>query len=69
MFKHPLSSNNVSILFMAGPGAVNYIIDHAEIKFVFVQDKKAKEVSRQLQEMSDDFLLIQNSNYDYSSKF
>ncbi|KAK4793938.1 hypothetical protein SAY86_011932 [Trapa natans] len=27
-----------------GPGAVNYIIDHAEIKFVFVQDKKAKEL-------------------------
>ncbi|KAJ0054710.1 hypothetical protein Pint_00826 [Pistacia integerrima] len=32
---------------MAGhlrPGAVNFIIDHAEIDFVFVQDKKAKEL-------------------------
>ncbi|KOM35344.1 hypothetical protein LR48_Vigan02g149400 [Vigna angularis] len=27
-----------------GPGAVNYIIDHAEIDIVFVQDKKVKEV-------------------------
>ncbi|XP_031274144.1 long chain acyl-CoA synthetase 1 isoform X1 [Pistacia vera] len=27
-----------------GPGAVNFIIDHAEIDFVFVQDKKAKEL-------------------------
>ncbi|XP_061337673.1 long chain acyl-CoA synthetase 1-like isoform X2 [Gastrolobium bilobum] len=27
-----------------GPGAVNYIIDHAEVDFVFVQDKKVKEV-------------------------
>ncbi|KAB5569541.1 hypothetical protein DKX38_003334 [Salix brachista] len=28
----------------AGPRAVNYIIDHAEIDFVFVQDKKVKEL-------------------------
>ncbi|KAE9611870.1 putative long-chain-fatty-acid--CoA ligase [Lupinus albus] len=27
-----------------GPGAVNFIIDHAELDFVFVQDKKVKEV-------------------------
>ncbi|KAL5791980.1 hypothetical protein ACOSP7_000574 [Xanthoceras sorbifolium] len=27
-----------------GPGAVNFIIDHAEIDFVFVQDKKAKQL-------------------------
>ncbi|KAK4482127.1 hypothetical protein RD792_009266 [Penstemon davidsonii] len=27
-----------------GPGAVNYIIDHAEIDVVFVQDKKVKEL-------------------------
>ncbi|KAE8708687.1 Long chain acyl-CoA synthetase 1 [Hibiscus syriacus] len=27
-----------------GPGAVNYIIDHAEIDFVFVQDIKVKEL-------------------------
>ncbi|KAG5251937.1 hypothetical protein OIU77_024546 [Salix suchowensis] len=27
-----------------GPRAVNYIIDHAEIDFVFVQDKKVKEL-------------------------
>ncbi|XP_059625544.1 long chain acyl-CoA synthetase 1-like isoform X2 [Cornus florida] len=27
-----------------GPGAVNFIIDHAEIDFVFVQDKKLKEL-------------------------
>ncbi|KAI4349769.1 hypothetical protein L6164_010326 [Bauhinia variegata] len=27
-----------------GPGAVNFIIDHAEIDFVFVQDKKAKQI-------------------------
>ncbi|KAI7982576.1 Long chain acyl-CoA synthetase 1 [Camellia lanceoleosa] len=28
-----------------GPGAVNFIIGHAEIDFVFVQDKKVKEIS------------------------
>ncbi|KAK8636126.1 hypothetical protein V6N13_004835 [Hibiscus sabdariffa] len=27
-----------------GPGAVNYIIDHAEVDFVFVQDIKVKEL-------------------------
>ncbi|KAF7818112.1 long chain acyl-CoA synthetase 1 [Senna tora] len=27
-----------------GPGAVNFIIDHAEVDFVFVQDKKVKEL-------------------------
>ncbi|CAL5425869.1 unnamed protein product [Camellia sinensis] len=27
-----------------GPGAVNFIIGHAEIDFVFVQDKKVKEI-------------------------
>ncbi|KAL6525886.1 Long-chain-fatty-acid--CoA ligase 2 (Long-chain acyl-CoA synthetase 2) (Fatty acid activator 2) [Orobanche minor] len=27
-----------------GPGAVNYILDHAEIDVVFVQDKKVKEI-------------------------
>ncbi|CAL0316504.1 unnamed protein product [Lupinus luteus] len=27
-----------------GPGAVNFIIDHAEIDFIFIQDKKIKEV-------------------------
>ncbi|GFZ19326.1 AMP-dependent synthetase and ligase family protein [Actinidia rufa] len=27
-----------------GPGAVNFIIDHAEIDFVFTQDKKIKEL-------------------------
>jgi len=32
-------------IFNAGPGAVNYIINHAEIDVVFVQDKKVKEVS------------------------
>lgn len=34
-------------IFNAGPGAVNYIIDHAEIDVVFVQDKKVKEVTNQ----------------------
>jgi len=28
----------------AGPGAINFILDHAEVDFVFVQDKKVKEV-------------------------
>lgn len=28
----------------AGPGAVNFIINHAEIDFIFVQDKKFKQV-------------------------
>lgn len=28
-----------------GPGAVNFIIEHAEIDFIFIQDKKVKEVS------------------------
>ncbi|XP_051142024.1 long chain acyl-CoA synthetase 1-like [Andrographis paniculata] len=27
-----------------GPGAINYILDHAGIEVVFVQDKKAKEI-------------------------
>nr|POE92064.1 long chain acyl-coa synthetase 1 [Quercus suber] len=27
-----------------GPGAVNFILDHAEVDFVFVQDKKVKEL-------------------------
>lgn len=27
-----------------GPGAVNFILDHAEIDFAFVQDKKVKEI-------------------------
>lgn len=31
----------------AGPGAVDYIIEHAEINFVFVQDKKVKQVRAQ----------------------
>ena len=30
--------------FDAGSGAINFIIDHAEIDYVFVQDKKVKEV-------------------------
>lgn len=29
---------------MAGAGAIDYIIDHAEIDAVFIQDKKIKEV-------------------------
>ncbi|XP_071922604.1 long chain acyl-CoA synthetase 1-like [Coffea arabica] len=29
-----------------GPGAVDFIIDHADIDFVFVQDKKVKELLR-----------------------
>lgn len=28
-----------------GSGAISYIIEHAEIDVVFVQDKKMKEVS------------------------
>lgn len=32
--------------FDAGAGAVNFIIDHAEIDFVFIQDKKVKEVTK-----------------------
>lgn len=31
----------------AGSGAVNFILDHAEVDFVFVQDKKVKEVRTQ----------------------
>ncbi|BBG98578.1 AMP-dependent synthetase and ligase family protein [Prunus dulcis] len=27
-----------------GPGAVNYIVDHAEVEVVFIQDKKVKEL-------------------------
>ncbi|MFS7927968.1 putative long-chain-fatty-acid--CoA ligase [Helianthus anomalus] len=27
-----------------GPGAVNFILDHAEVDVVFVQDKKVKEL-------------------------
>ncbi|THG19818.1 hypothetical protein TEA_018572 [Camellia sinensis var. sinensis] len=32
----------VWVVLEAGPGAVNFIIGHAEIDFVFVQDKKVK---------------------------
>ena len=32
------------VVLEAGSGAVNFIIDHAEIDFIFVQDKKVKEV-------------------------
>lgn len=38
----------------AGPGAVNYILDHAEIDVVFVQDKKVKQVSTK----HSDFALV-----------
>ncbi|KAK6937241.1 AMP-dependent synthetase/ligase [Dillenia turbinata] len=31
-------------IMVAGPGAVNYIIEHAEVDFVFVQDKKVKQL-------------------------
>lgn len=36
--------NSLWVLLDAGPGAVNFIIDHAEIDFVFIQDKKVSEV-------------------------
>ncbi|RZC19867.1 Long chain acyl-CoA synthetase 1 [Glycine soja] len=29
---------------MQGPGAANFIIDHAEVDFVFIEDKKVKEL-------------------------
>ena len=31
---------------MQGPGAANFIIDHAEVDFVFIEDKKVKEVRK-----------------------
>ncbi|KAG5054645.1 hypothetical protein JHK85_007155 [Glycine max] len=31
------------IVAMEGPGAANFIIDHAEVDFVFIEDKKVKE--------------------------
>lgn len=43
------------IFLDAGPRAVNFIIDHAEIDFVFVQDKKVKEVRKVLL-FSDDHM-------------
>jgi len=43
------------IFLDAGPRAVNFIIDHAEIDFVFVQDKKVKEV-RKVFLFSDDHM-------------
>lgn len=39
------------VLLDAGPGAVNFILDHAEIDFVFVQDKKVKEVRLKILDM------------------
>ncbi|KAJ4829248.1 Long-chain-fatty-acid--CoA ligase 2 (Long-chain acyl-CoA synthetase 2) (Fatty acid activator 2) [Turnera subulata] len=40
-----LQKDQSSMLFLhAGPGAVDYILDHAEIEHVFVQDKKVKEL-------------------------
>lgn len=41
----------------AGSGAVNFIIDHAEVDFVFVQDKKVKEVGNK-----DHFHLLEINN-------
>jgi hypothetical protein len=38
-------STKISISWRTGAGAVDYIIDHAEIDVVFIQDKKIKEVS------------------------
>lgn len=35
---------NVVCSLLTGSGAIDYILKHAEIDFVFVQDKKMKEV-------------------------
>ena len=35
----------IPVLLVTGSAAVDYVIDHAEIDFVFVQDKKIKGVS------------------------
>jgi len=35
-------------IFNAGHGAVDFILDHAEIDVVFVQDKKVKEVTNKI---------------------
>lgn len=46
-FLHIIFENLIKYLRVvldAGPGAVNFILDHAEVDFVFVQDKKVKEV-------------------------
>lgn len=46
-FLHIIFGNlikNLRVVLDAGPGAVNFILDHAEVDFVFVQDKKLKEV-------------------------
>lgn len=37
----------LKVVLDAGAGAVNFILDHAEVDFVFVQDKKVKEVRTQ----------------------
>ena len=37
-------NKSLRVVLDAGPGAVNFILDHAEVDFVFVQDKKVKEV-------------------------
>ncbi|KAB1199891.1 Long chain acyl-CoA synthetase 1 [Morella rubra] len=34
----------LKVVLDAGAGAVNFILDHAEVDFVFVQDKKVKEL-------------------------
>lgn len=48
-FMHFLNSSKTltppGFSFEAGSSAVDYILDHAEIDIVFVQDKKVKEVS------------------------
>lgn len=34
----------VCLFLLAGAAAVDYVIDHAEIDFVFIQDKKVEGV-------------------------
>lgn len=48
----------------AGPGAVNFIIDHAELEVVFVQDKKVKEVRNKYLDLH--FYQILYSTYSFS---
>jgi hypothetical protein len=42
--KHTMHLYQNKYILATGAGAVDYIIDHAEIDVVFIQDKKIKEV-------------------------
>jgi hypothetical protein len=49
---------------IAGAGAIDYIIDHAEIDVVFIQDKKIKEVKPNSLSELDTFRISSEFRFD-----